>query len=82
VGFLSPDRKRRARKAESAIASSPPIKPSTNDKGKTGTGIGPIVTGLEAPLLVEFESPPPDTTALFVTVPDAAPTLVVTVIGE
>ena len=83
VGLLSPDRKRRARKAQSAIASSALIKTITNDKGKTGTGNGLIVTGLEAVLLALFGSPPPETTALFVTVPGAtlAPTVVVTVIA-
>jgi hypothetical protein len=83
VGFVSPDRKRCARKAESAIASSRLIKPSTNDNGKAGTGNGPTVTGLEAVLLALFGSPPPDTAAMFVTVPGAtlAPTLVVTMIA-
>ena len=47
-------------------------------------GAGAAMTvGSVAVLLVELESPPPDTTAVFVTVPDGAlgPTLVVTVIG-
>ena len=41
-----------------------------------------MIVGSEAVLLVVFCSPPPDTTAVFVTVPGAtlAPTLVVTVI--
>ena len=47
-----------------------------------GAGAAMIV-GSVAVLLVEFESPPPETTAVFVTVPGAAPapTLVATVIG-
>ena len=47
-----------------------------------GAGAAMIV-GSSAVLLVEFESPPPETTAVFVTVPGAAPapTLVVTVIA-
>ena len=42
-----------------------------------------MVVGSVAVLLPVFESPPPDTTAVFVTVPGAtlAPTLVVTVIS-
>jgi hypothetical protein len=46
-------------------------------------GAGPaMIVGSDAVLLVEFESPPPDTSAMFVTVPGAtlAPTVVVTVI--
>ena len=41
-----------------------------------------MIVGSVASLLVEFESPPPDTSAVFVTVPGAAwaPTTVVTVI--
>ena len=47
-----------------------------------GAGAAMIV-GSVAVLLVEFESPPPDTTAVFVTIPGAAPspTVVVTMIG-
>ncbi len=42
-----------------------------------------MIVGSSAVLLVEFESPPPETTAVFVTAPGAAPapTLVVTVIA-
>ena len=42
-----------------------------------------MIVGSVAVLLVEFESPPPETTAVFVTTPAAAPapTLVATVIG-
>ena len=42
-----------------------------------------MIVGSVAVLLVGFESPPPDTTTVFITVPGAAPapTLVVTVIG-
>ena len=51
-------------------------------KSIPGAGTAMIV-GSVAVLFVEFESPPPDTTAVFVTVPGAAPalTLVVTVIA-
>ena len=43
-----------------------------------------MIVGSEAVLLAGLESPPPETTAVFVSVPGAtpAPTLVVTVIGE
>jgi hypothetical protein len=46
-------------------------------------GEPPMTVGSVAVLFAAFESPPPDTTAVFVSVPDAtpAPTLVVTVIG-
>ena len=42
-----------------------------------------MIVGSVASLLVEFDSPMPSTTAVFITVPGAAPapTLVVTVIG-
>jgi hypothetical protein len=90
-----PSEKRRARNAASAIASSALIKPILNDTGKSGTGsgvgpgVGPgtgpgvvMVVGSDAVLLPGFESPPPDTTAMFVTVPPGtlASTVVVTVI--
>ena len=72
----------RARKAQSAVASSALIKPITNDKGKAGTGIGGSVIGLVPMLLPGSASPPPDTTALFPSVPVASgATLAVTVMS-
>ena len=55
-----------------AIASSAVIKPITNETGKTGTGSGAIVIGLDPVLLPGFESPPPVTTAPFAIVPTAS----------
>ena len=61
----------RARKAQSPVASNAVIKPIPNDKGKVGTGNGGSVIGLKPELLPGSTSPPPDTTALFASVPDA-----------
>ena len=63
---------RRARKAQSAVASSALIKPIPNNKGKAGTGIGGSVIGLIPVLLPGSTSPPPDTIALFASVPVAS----------
>ena len=73
---------RRARKAQSAVASSALIKTIANNKGKPGTGTGGTVIGLVPVLLPGFESPPPDITALFASVPVApGSTLAVTVMS-
>ena len=61
----------RVRKAQSAVANSALIKPIPNNKGKAGTGNGGSVIGLKPMLLPGSTSPPPDTTALFASVPVA-----------
>ena len=62
----------RGRKAQSAVASNALTKPIPNGKGKAGTGNGGSVMGLKPMLLPGSASPPPDTTALFASVPDAS----------